>query len=256
MADPGTHPKCPFLKGSLVQHCAAASVRQFIPYTDSLTCRCMSETFRYCSLFLNVSRPEPETLPGCWAEMAVPADLLYSANHFWLDLDDNRLCHIGIDAFLAGLLGQVERIQFLETQGTVRPSVVVTARGTDLHLVFPNRLLLTGINSYLRARPERIASDPYRQGWLFEGKAPLRRGAGELQVTAGLHRGAEAIPWMRDETVALARTLLDLARQSDAAEAVQMLDHFSLDALTREEFLQVALRFSGSNRFRRSLTRG
>jgi glycine cleavage system H lipoate-binding protein len=242
-------PYCPCLQSALVQYCAAAPVRKFVPYTDSLTCRCMSETFRFCPLYLNVSRPEE----GVCADIAVPPDLFYSANHLWLEMDENGLCHIGIDAFLARILGRVERIQFVESKGTVRPSAVVTARGVDLHLGFPNRLLLMAVNSYLRARPERVASDPYRQGWLFEGTNPSsRKEGGALQVKAGLRTGSAAVSWMKQEIESLALALGERGQPQRAAAAAESFDPGALDALPREELLQIALRFCGSNRtFRR-----
>jgi glycine cleavage system H lipoate-binding protein len=220
---------CPFLQVALVQYCDAASIRKFVPYTDSLTCRCVSETFRYCPLYLNVSRPA-----------AGRPNLFYSANHLWLEMDENGLCHIGIDDFLARLLGEVERIHFLQTNGTVRPCAVVTARGVDLHLAFPNRILLMGVNSYLRARPERVSSDPYRQGWMFEGRSPSSR-----QVKAGLRTGGTAVSWLEEEIQALAQAVRDRIQQGGVLDGLEIS---SLDALTRKDFLQVALQFCAPHR--------
>ena len=37
---------------------------------------------------------------------ATPAGFLYAPNHFWLAADESGICHIGIDAFLADVVGE------------------------------------------------------------------------------------------------------------------------------------------------------
>ena len=99
----------------------------------------------------------------------MPDWLRYSANHMWLDVTDDGVCHAGIDAFLSRALGQVERISYVWQKGHHRPTAVLTAGGVDLEIVFPNPLLLTNCNLYLRADPARLTAEPYTGGWLFEG---------------------------------------------------------------------------------------
>ena len=55
--------------------------------------------------------------------------------------------------------------------------------------MFPNPLLLTGCNLYLRANPARLAVEPYTAGWLFEGS--MVEG-----TTDNLMQGASARAWM------------------------------------------------------------
>jgi glycine cleavage system H lipoate-binding protein len=131
------------------------------------------DSHRYCELYGAMAHPVAagDEVDG----IAMPAELSYAANHLWLEVGEGGQCHAGIDAFLSRALGNVERIQYVWQQGLHRPAAILTAGGADWEVVFPNPLLLTGCNLYLRANPGRLAAEPYTAGWLFEGswsKAP------------------------------------------------------------------------------------
>ena len=158
---------CPYLHESLMQYCSAAPVARFVPYSESLLSRCGNESFRYCELYLGMAHPQ---LPANEVDgLNMPDWLQYSANHLWLDITEDGLCHAGIDSFLSRTLGQVDRIRYVWLKGRHRPTAVLTVAGVDLELVFPNPLLLTNCNLYLRADPSRLTAEPYTGGWLFEG---------------------------------------------------------------------------------------
>ena len=110
----------------------------------------------------------------------------------WLDVTDDGACHAGIDAFLSRALGHVERITYVWQQGQHRPTAVITADGVDLEVVFPNPLLLTNCNLYLRADPSRLTAEPYTGGWLFEGMP-------EPDTTRRPDAGRRSAPWMEQE---------------------------------------------------------
>jgi glycine cleavage system H lipoate-binding protein len=181
---------CPYLRESLMQYCGAAPVAKFVPYSESLISRCGNDGHRYCELYLTMAHPSSgvDQVDG----IAVPQWLRYSTNHMWLDVTEDGICHAGIDAFLSRALGNVERVSYVWQKGTRRPAAVLTVNGIDLEVVFPNALMLTGCNLYLRADPTRLATDPYTAGWLFEG-APLE------DTARGLFDGAAAREWMRGE---------------------------------------------------------
>ncbi len=204
--------RCPFLQESLVQYCSAASVTKFVPYSDSMLSRCCNDGHRYCDLFLTLANP-PATGVAAGAApdegstgreimiegTRVPAWLSYSANHMWLNIDEDGCCHVGLDAFLMRVLGSVDKLTFVTIKGLARPAVVITVRGADLQMVFPNPMLLTRTNNYLRANPFKLALDPYGVGWLFEG-APAPDDRADLSgVGRGLMRGASVLTWMQEE---------------------------------------------------------
>jgi len=181
---------CPYLRESLMQYCGAAPVARFVPYSESLLSRCGNDGYRYCELYLEMAHPGPVAAET--GAVGAPDWLRYAANHMWLDATDDGSCHVGIDAFLSRALGPVESVSYVWERGKHRPAAVLTAGGMDVEVVFPNPLLLTACNRYLRANPSKLSSEPYTAGWLFEG-TPVE---GSLD---GLLAGAEAREWMEEE---------------------------------------------------------
>ena len=169
LQEAGAADTCPYLRESLMQYCAAAPVTRLVPYSESTLSRCGNDSHRYCELYLAMAKPSmpAEQVDG----LAMPKHLRYTSDHLWLDVSEDGVCHVGIDAFLSRVLGTVDRLTFLQTKGRHRPSAVLTVAGVDLEITFPNLFLLTGCNLYLRANPSRLTSDPYASGWLFEGVA-------------------------------------------------------------------------------------
>ncbi len=161
-------PPCPLLRESLVQYCAASPVTRFVPYTEAMLSRCGNGSFRYCELYLDLleasrmAGQDPETL-------AAPEGLLFTHNHMWIDLPEDGPWHIGIDAFLARLIGVPDRITYITPRGWACPAVAITVGDTDLQVIFPEPLEIQSCNLYLRSDPARLAAAPYTHGWLFEG---------------------------------------------------------------------------------------
>jgi len=186
---------CPWLRNSLVQYCSAAAWRKFIPASEPALLKCGRASFRYCDLYrstvsLDSSIPDFEE-----AETAhPPVDLDYTPNHMWLDRTVRGQWQIGIDDFLTRVVGSVEQLTFLTVNGLCQPELVLTVRGVDLHLAFPNRILIKAANLYLRAEPSRLTADPYGAGWLFEGTPEESE-----EHRTPLVPGTEAASWMRNE---------------------------------------------------------
>jgi glycine cleavage system H lipoate-binding protein len=222
---------CPYLHSSLMQFCGAAPVTRFVPYSESLLSRCGNDGYRYCELYLGMAHPaqprETDTLP-------VPDWLRYSANHMWLDLSSDGSCHVGIDAFLSRAVGRVDRVSFLSQKGNHRPAAVLTAGGVEFEVMFPNPVLLSGCNLYLRADPGRIAAEPYTAGWLFEGTALA-------DTAAGLIPAPQARDWMDREQKRMSEFLQDGTGTSAdgglfARGAVRLLEHDRMRTLFHEFF--------------------
>jgi glycine cleavage system H lipoate-binding protein len=195
--------RCPFLRESLVQFCAASPRPTYVPWSDSPDLRCAHDGHRFCELFLAAAGGSARgpALPTGDADEArtpvvdgvpVPGWLLFADNHMWLDVGDDGLCHIGVDAFLTRLVGEVERLAFLAVKGEVRPAVVLTVAGVDVTLAFDRRLALVAANTRLRSALDRLVGDPYGLGWLFCARWDGR--------TGGLRRGRGAREWMAAES--------------------------------------------------------
>jgi len=211
-------PRCPYLRSSAVQFCAAASVTRFIPHSDSLQSFCQSGGYRYCDLYLTRAEPggEPEggegrpvlTRPGAApaGRIAVPLHLAYGKNHMWIDLRDDGTWHAGLDAFFTQVAGQVAQVAFTSAPGIGRPSAMLRLGEVRAAVVFPNPVETTTLNASLRADPARLVRDPYGRGWLFAGRAAAADAAGgDGAATRGFLRGEEATRWMALEVERLTR---------------------------------------------------
>ncbi|HEY9167012.1 MAG TPA: hypothetical protein VIS48_12720 [Candidatus Kryptonia bacterium] len=213
--------RCPFLQESLAQYCSAASVVKFVPYSDPAVSRCGTSSHNYCELFLTISNPNrilshDAALPSLDPDDAENSVWLvdgiqttgwhyYSPNHMWADINEEGTCHVGVDAFLAKVLGSIERLSFTTEPGDHYPGAVVTSNGIDFPMVFPNRMNIVTTNSYLRAEPSRVVTDPYTFGWLFEGTELARdKGQEESPTRAGLIHGKLAREWMRADSLRIA----------------------------------------------------
>lgn len=241
-----------------MQYCSASPATRFIPYSESLLSRCGTDGHRYCELFVAMAHEAGastinSTAPthGAFAQgeeievegIPMPAGLYYSANHMWLNVSAEGYCHVGVDAFLAKVLGRAEAVSFVEGRGIKRPAVVLSVNNVDLHMVFPNRMMVNGRNTYLRVCPEKVTADPYRLGWLFEGfeHNPC---ASEAALCAGLVQGETARTWMREETQRLSEFVHERIAQAQPEHRKFMMDGGRFDGglvqhLKREEILHL-----------------
>jgi glycine cleavage system H lipoate-binding protein len=187
--------RCPHLEEIHVQYCGAAPVAKLVPFSDSQSFRCAGDGYLYCDSYLARVRPH--------GTQAAPKGLLYAPNHLWLNASADGLCHVGIDGFLADTAGQMDGVTFVNSRGTHRPSFVLTVNGVEWPMLFPNPILIQGVNSKLKTDPQRLSTDPFGAGWLFEGfEVPGR-------TRAGLIGGAQAEAWLEEERNRLSRHVND-----------------------------------------------
>jgi glycine cleavage system H lipoate-binding protein len=182
-------PPCPHLEHDLVQYCEAAPLTRFVPFSEPLLTRCGSDAHKYCDFYLDILRAARPPLRD--HEFAAPEELFYTRNHWWIDLQDEEMCHVGVDAFLARLLGDVERAGILTPRGAACPAVVFTCRGTDFTASFPAQIRIEAANPHLRVEPRRMLREPYTMGWLFRGRIGAERLAelkGQLMTAAEARR--------------------------------------------------------------------
>ena len=192
---------CPYLQESLMQFCSAAPVTRFVPWSEASVSKCGSGAFRYCDLYLDMTESSSRrNVPqGADDGVPVPPSLGYTRNHMWLDRSEDGLCHIGIDALFARLLGRVERVDFITLPGSAgaskrMPAAVLRAGNRDWQVVFPRDLNITACNLMLRSDPSRLSTDPYGRGWMF---------AGTDADLSGLTGGEEAAQWMQTDARSL-----------------------------------------------------
>jgi glycine cleavage system H lipoate-binding protein len=231
---------CPFLHESLVQYCAAASVTKYIPYSEAVLSNCGTESHKYCELFLAIASPEHPSFHETEIDTAicndytkahmvdgvsVPGWLSYSPNHMWMNVSDDGVVHIGVDAFLAKTLGSLDRLSFITTKGVARPTVVLTVCGVDLQMVFPNPIHISKANAYLRTNPSKVLTDPYTIGWLFEGtEVKDSSSKKDSPSREGLVTGKAAVSWMQNETSRMSEVVHVLSQSEDHHGNVLMTD--------------------------------
>lgn len=189
----GAADRCPHLEEVHVQYCGASPVTKLVPFSESQTSPCTGGGYKYCDSYLTRARPHGAGL--------APRELLYTSNHLWLEVDEQGLCHIGVDGFLADLAGTVDAITFATERGRHRPAVSLSVNEVEWPLLFPNSLLIQAVNSHIRSDPARLTADPYGSGWLFEGwEIPGK-------TRAGLIGGEQAKAWQAEERERLARAI-------------------------------------------------
>jgi glycine cleavage system H lipoate-binding protein len=230
---------CPFLQESLMQYCSAASVTKYIPYSELAHSHCGTDSHRYCDLYLSMAHEEgtrPTGMMGTEGEdgeqateymvegIRVPGWLWYSPHHMWLDIGTDGSLHVGIDALLAQLLGSIDGLMFLTAKGLHRPTVALTVQGVDLQVAFPNPIMITEANCYLRSDPARVVADPYGLGWMFEGCERKPHSKGEPREKDGLVSGKAAAEWMKSEVARISAMVHDLMATPDSRGTVFMAD--------------------------------
>ena len=102
--------------------------------------------------------------------MEIPNDLLYTIEHEWVRLKNNRAT-IGVTDFAQGQLGDVVFVE-LPVEGTelAKESTfgVVESVKTVSDIYAPVTGKVVAVNKNLESQPELVNSDPYGQGWMIE----------------------------------------------------------------------------------------
>ena len=102
--------------------------------------------------------------------MEVPNDLLYTIEHEWVRLKDNRAT-IGITDFAQGQLGDVVFVELPaeEAELTKESTLgVVESVKTVSDIYAPVSGKVVAINKDLETQPELVNIDPYGKGWMIE----------------------------------------------------------------------------------------
>jgi glycine cleavage system H protein len=102
--------------------------------------------------------------------MEIPNDLLYTIEHEWVRLKNNRAT-VGVTDFAQGQLGDVVFVE-LPVEGTelAKESTfgVVESVKTVSDIYAPVTGKVVAVNKKLESQPELVNSDPYGQGWMIE----------------------------------------------------------------------------------------
>ena len=104
--------------------------------------------------------------------MNVPADLKYSKDHEWVNIDGD-VATIGITDFAQGELGDIVYVEVETLDETLDKDEVfgtVEAVKTVSDLFLPLSGEIIEFNENLESEPEKVNSDPYGEGWMIKVK--------------------------------------------------------------------------------------
>ena len=102
--------------------------------------------------------------------MEIPNDLLYTIEHEWVRLKNNRAT-VGVTDFAQGQLGDVVFVELpVEGSELAKESTfgVVESVKTVSDIYAPVTGKVVAVNKNLESQPELVNSDPYGQGWMIE----------------------------------------------------------------------------------------
>jgi glycine cleavage system H lipoate-binding protein len=144
-----------------------------------------------------------------FAGFEIPETYCFHAGHTWLSDEGRQNGRVGMDAFAANLLGQIDSIDFAELNRWVRQGqrLCTIGRGVNkVELLSPVEGVLVSINHEVAKNPNLAVEDPYKDGWLCVIKAP------ELAINSkNLLRGPIVPAWMQHSMLRVGEMLLPTA---------------------------------------------
>jgi glycine cleavage system H protein len=146
---------------------------------------------------LRKERPGGDVLTEDLSRPSINGSLFYHPGHTWVKVEKADEVRIGIDSFLAKMIGKVKVIvlplsggRFL--QGETLCSII--QEEGILHIVFPVSGFILSVNQKLKENPELVTKDPLGEGFLLTLKPKnLQRDQKQLFF------GEAAVSWNQKE---------------------------------------------------------
>jgi glycine cleavage system H protein len=127
----------------------------------------------------------------------LPRGYFFSKFHAWIELLFSGKIYIGVDDFIAKVLGRVDSIEVLPVGERVKSGDAlfkIRQNGRELTFCSPISGEITAVNTEVLERPSEILEDPYLKGWIVMIEPDDI--AVELK---NLFVGSEASRWLRNE---------------------------------------------------------
>jgi glycine cleavage system H protein len=103
--------------------------------------------------------------------MNFPANLKYTKDHEWIQLNDDGSAVIGITDFAQSELGDIVYVEVNTVGQTLEAEAIfgtVEAVKTVSDLFLPVAGTILEVNSGLNNAPEQVNQDPYGAGWMVK----------------------------------------------------------------------------------------
>jgi len=100
--------------------------------------------------------------------MDIRDNLLYTKDHEWVDISDNKI-KIGITDFAQGELGDIIFVELPNTESAVskgESAATIEAVKTVADVYTPISGKIVEVNTLVEDTPELINSSPYDDGWI------------------------------------------------------------------------------------------
>jgi glycine cleavage system H protein len=99
----------------------------------------------------------------------IPKGIYYSRNHTWAFLEESGNAKIGLNDFLATVIGNVEVKMIVSIGETIsKGEVIAEIKQGDKHLIIASPLsgIVADTNAAISGHPELLLNDPCKEGWL------------------------------------------------------------------------------------------
>lgn len=101
----------------------------------------------------------------------LPEDLQYSVNHTWVEVQSDGSMRVGITDFAQEQLGDVVFVELPEVGRTYAADegcglVESVKSASDIYCPVSGEIM--AVNEDIEDNPEKINTDPYGDGWLFQ----------------------------------------------------------------------------------------
>lgn len=104
----------------------------------------------------------------------LPRDVRLASNHVWVRKNADGTMTLGLDDFLAKLVGSVDKLVLPERGAVVSPAasyVTLQHHGKRMHLASPVIGPVVAVNKTILQNPLLLSQDPYERGWLLKVEA-------------------------------------------------------------------------------------
>jgi glycine cleavage system H lipoate-binding protein len=131
----------------------------------------------------------------------IPQDYCFHLGHTWVMKEGADDARVGVDKFVANLMGKIDHIDVCGANRWVRQGqkiITLTSGGTSVDLLSPVEGVVTAVNDDVLRDPSLVTNDPYENGWIAMVKSP------DLKVNQrNLIQGSMVAPWMQNNAARL-----------------------------------------------------
>jgi glycine cleavage system H lipoate-binding protein len=179
--------------------------------------------------------------------ISVPEGLFFHPGHTWAAVTDSGLMKVGIDDFTRKLLGRIDGIEFIKTEGEIRqgePLFVIKQGDRRIGMVAPVDGMIQQTNNHVAGDPQTLRTDTYRNGWLAAIKpSNLKKNLEKLTISESAKEWArEELSRLRDffAEASFENKLVGQTLQDGGPPVEGVLEYMSDDAVRKfeESFLR------------------